>query len=376
MSDLRDDLMATFSSMNEEKDQSTEQDTQALGGQEHDFQQELDLGTEDTGTEQTGRERDATGKFTPKTPAKDEVSADKEPGTKEEKPDAAQQQAPTANKPPVSWKPEEREGFEKMAPHHQAAIARREREISQTLAQTADMRSFANSVAKTMQPYIPMIQAAGSNPIEAIAETMKTAAFIRTAPAPQRAAAIADLIFTHGIDIPMLDQAIQARLNGGQHYQPQAQMDPVMQMLDQRLAPVQQFMNELQQRRQEQTQQVTSQAQQTLQEFMGDPANEFAQDVAEDMADLLDLAANRGQQLSLQDAYKRATLAHPTISNVLERRKTQQRATQQTAAAQRARNAAVSPSGDGAPSQSGNDEEGDDIRSAVMASMKQLSNRR
>jgi hypothetical protein len=376
MSDLRDDLMATYTSMNEGEDQNT--NDPVLETNDEPKQQELDLGAEDTGTEQqpTQRERDASGKFAPKTPAKDEIPADQKQGTEEAKTDATQQQAAPQNKAPVSWKPEEREGWDKMSPHHQQAIQRREREISQTLAQTSEMRTFATNVAKTMQPYIPMIQAAGSNPIEAIAETMKTAAFIRTAPAPQRAAAIADLIFTHGIDIGMLDQAIQNRLNGGQQYRPHAQNDPMMQMLEQKLAPVQQFMTEIQQRRDQQTQQITSQAQQSIEQFAADPKNEFFEDVREDVADLLELAANRGQQLDLPTAYTRATLAHPTIGPLLQRRQAQQTATQHTAAAQRARNAAVSPSGDGAPSQSGSDEEGDDIRSAVLASMKQLQNRR
>lgn len=374
MSELRDDLMATVSALGGSTDQD---DNLSLENTQND-----DQGQEDLGTGEQAEGRDASGRFTPKTPAKDSLLADKEPGTEEADPlkpedqtqQPAQQQAPVG-RAPASWKPEEREGWEKMDPRHQAAVSRREREITQTLAQTAGMRNFANEIAQTLNPYMAMIQAEGSTPARAIAEVMKTAAFLRSGPSQGKAAAIADLIQTYGIDVMELDRVLTARRDGNPQGQRQ-DTSGIQQLLQQQLAPIQEFMTSIQSQRQQAQQRVTQQAQQTLGQFMEDPANEFAEDVREDMADLLELAANRGHTLSLQDAYKRATLAHPTISQIVSRRQAQQSATQQSAAAQRARNASVSPSGSGAPTQSNDGESDGSLRSDIMSSVRTLASSR
>ena len=57
---------------------------------------------------------------------------------------------------------------------------------------------------------------------------------------------------------------------------------------------------------------------------VGDSQNEFYNDVRSDMADLLDMAANRGRQMSMQDAYNTACAAHPQISKVMAGRQAQQ----------------------------------------------------
>lgn len=316
---------------------------------------------------------DLAGRFEPKEPAKDPLleGGEQEQASAEVKPTPPP--SPTS-RAPVSWSPEERQGWEAMSPAHQQAVLRREQEISRTLASTADARRFASEVQQALAPYMPMIQAEGGTPVRAIESVMQTAAILRTAPPMQRAQAVADLISQFNVDPQMLDAALVTRLQGGQPAQdPYA---PIMQMIDQRMQPVQQFMSSLEQRREAQQQQIAQEAQQTLEEFAADPKNEFMADVADDMADILEMAAQRGRQMSLQDAYKRATMLHPEVSRVIEARKGQVGAAQQTAAARRARNAAVSVSGTGAPSGSSDDDEGDDVRSALSAAFRQSANRR
>jgi hypothetical protein len=226
---------------------------------------------------------------------------------------------------------------------------------------------------QVLTPYMPMIQAENSNPVQAVQAVMQTAAILRTAPPLQRAQAVADMISQFDVNINMLDEALSAKQQGRR---PAADpMAPILQALDQRLAPVQQFMSSFQQQQQRSQQQELGAIQQTTEQFLNDPANEFAVDVADDMADILDLAARRGQVMSLQDAYQRATLLHPDISKVIEARKLGKGLAQQTAAAQNARNAAASVSGGGAPSASSDDGDGDDVRSALNASIRQLSAR-
>lgn len=379
MSELRDDLMATVTQLQAaDTDQGTDDTT--LENNNDGQQQEAEPGA---GERQPQEGRDASGRFTPKTPAKDPIPSNQEPGTEDPlktgvDPTQQQQtqQPAQTTKAPASWKPEEREGWDKLDPRHQQAVLRREREITQTLAQTAGMRQFANEVARTLDPYLPMIQAEGSNPVRAIGEVMKTAALLRTAPPQQKALAVGDMILQFGVDLKILDQYLTAKMEGKSMPQGGQDLSGIEQLIQRQLAPVQEFMGTIQQQRQQAAQRVTQQAAQTLDQFMQDPANEFAEDVREDMADLLDMAANRGVTLSLQDAYKRATMAHPTISMIVARRAAQATAAQQTAAAQRARNASVSPSNSGAPAQSDDGEGDGSLRSDIMSSVKSLASRR
>lgn len=61
----------------------------------------------------------------------------------------------------------------------------------------------------------------------------------------------------------------------------------------------------------------------TIQQFANDPANEFYSDVQGDMADIMDMAAARGQKLGLKEAYDKACLMHPTISQITQNRQAQ-----------------------------------------------------
>jgi hypothetical protein len=247
----------------------------------------------------------------------------------------------------------------------QAEVSRREREIDTTLRQTAEVRRFADQFSQTIAPYEAMLRSENAHPLAAMGELFKTAAVLRNAPAPERAARVADMIMQFGIDFNMLDEALASRVqNGGQQRQPQQQMPDVSALVAQEFAK-------------RETTQLSSAAAQTWQQFASDPLNEFAEDLRQDMADLLEMSARRGQTLSLSEAYRRATLAHPTIAGIVSNRQQTQSAAQQTAAAKRAKDAAASVSSGGAPSRGGETEdESSDIRSAMQASIRQLSNAR
>lgn len=323
-------------------------------------------------------ERDATGRFAPRTAPQDQVPANQEQGQQGQEQPLKQEITPAPKpgplKAPYSWTPEERQDWEKMLPHHQSATLRREAQLQETLNRTADARQFHQQAMEVIQPFMPMIQAEGSDPIRAMQNLFQTAAVLRTAPPMQKAKMVSDLILQHQVDLPMLNNILTAAIQG--RPAPNDPMNSLLEHLDQRLAPVNQFMQTFSQRQQQAAQQVEQSAQQSLQEFLNDPANEFAMDVKDDMADLLELAANRGQTLSLSDAYKRATLAHPTISAIMQRRMLEQSASQRSAEAERASRASASVTDSGAPSQGTGTVEGDDVRSALVASIRQHSGRR
>jgi hypothetical protein len=100
---------------------------------------------------------------------------------------------------------------------------------------------------------------------------------------------------------------------------PQANPNQQMQqMIDQRMQPVNQMMNQLAGMQQNKVQEQHNGANQQIGEFAQNA--EFINDVRYDMADLMDLASKRGQNLSLQDAYDKACSVHPQVSGVLQKR--------------------------------------------------------
>jgi len=329
----------------------------------------------DTDRQSTTEGRDASGRFAPKTPSQnnESISADVQQAAQElNTQPAQQQQAPQAVKPPVSWKPEAREEWSKAPPAIQQEVMRREREITETLRTTAEARHFAQQFHQVVQPYAQMIQAENATPIQAFQNLMQTAAALRTGTAQQKAALVTEIIAQHGIDVEQLDNMLSARFSGRQAPAPQ---QDVMSLIDQRLAPFQQYLQTQQQQQYLAQQQEMQALQQETANFLNDPQYEFANDLAPDIADILDMAANRGQKISLQDAYNRATMLHPTISEIIQRRKTGQSAANDSEAAIRARRAAASVSDNGAPSRDSGNDDGEDIRSALTASMRSLTRR-
>lgn len=375
---LRDDLAAAF-----KEDTGTEGNATGTSGRvETGGTGEVDAAggkppATETPEQALQRERDASGRFAPRA-KKGEQVLEAGQGAPPAAPGVAAPAQPV--RAPGSWTPEARETFAALPPVAQREIMRREREISDTMQRTVEARRFHEEVTRTLAPYDAMIRAEGSNPTQAISSLMQTAAALRTGSPAYKAQLVAKMIADFAIPIDVLDQAILATQRPGSTGAPGPGAPPpeLQQMLAQQLAPIQQFMQQFQQNQQQTQQQQLQQATQSLEEFANDPANEFVYDVGQDMADLLELAAKRGQVLTLQDAYRRATLAHPSISQILENRRATQGATQQTAAARRAKNAAASVSSVSAPlrgDESDDDGKGD-LRSDLVSAMRQVSTSR
>lgn len=321
----------------------------------------------------TSGDRDASGRYTPRTPAAVPAQPLTQGLDAPNAPAGTPTPQPPAARAPVSWKPEAREDWAKLPPGAQQEVMRREREITETLRTTADARHLQQQFQQVAQPYMHFIQAENSTPMQAFSNMMQTAATLRVGSAQQKADLVTNICMQHGIDLQMLDAALSARMGQGGQQQPQH--SDVMQLVDQRLAPLMQHFNGIQQQRAQVEQQSTAALQSEVDAFMSNPANEFAGDVHADMADILDLAANRGQKITLQDAYNRATMLHPTISGIVQRRQQNGAVASTSQAALRAKRAAASISDNGAPSRDSSGEDSDDIRSAITASMRSLNRR-
>jgi hypothetical protein len=263
-----------------------------------------------------------------------------------------------------------REKWASLDPEIKAEVKRRELEINSTLRASAEARRFAEEFGAVISPYAHFIQQDGGTPIQTVSNMMQVAATLRTGHPAQRAALIADIVQQFGVDINLLDQQLTSRVSGTAA--PQDPMSHVHSLLQNELAPVKQFMQELQQRKAAQAEEMHTGVLSEIEQFEADPKNEFFADVRDDVADLLEGAAKHGIQMSLQTAYNRAIMRHPQIGQLVEQRTRAQAVSEATAAARRAQEASASLSSTAAPNDT-SEPMGDDIRSTLMASMKQLS---
>jgi hypothetical protein len=164
--------------------------------------------------------------------------------------------------------------------------------------------------------------------------------------------------------VELLDQAL-----AGQQPKADPQQLAFDQALNQRLAPMQSMLQRFEQAQLQQQTQATQAAHNEVSDFLNKA--EFGEDVREDMADIIEVAQRRGQNLTLPDAYKKACLMNDSVRSVIGQRVQAKGAQTNTQAAQRARSAAVQVSG--APSMGGPKIEPTNVRNAIEAAIAMSS---
>ena len=232
----------------------------------------------------------------------------------------AHDQKPTAGngedaKPPVSWNAEAREAWKDIPKAARDYIAQREQQVAVGMQKNAEGAQRAAAMDRTLQPYSQYL-AMNGGPGETIKNLLATGANLQMGSPVQKAHQIANLIKQFGVDIGTLDNILVGQPPPKEHQQD----DTVQRAVQQAVAPYQQMLQEFQQGRQQQAEQFNGQVRTELQQFQSNAANEFYADVKMDMADILDMAANRGQQMDLATAYDRACKLHPSISKILDTR--------------------------------------------------------
>ena len=89
-------------------------------------------------------------------------------------------------------------------------------------------------------------------------------------------------------------------------------------MLDRELAPLKQQIQQYQQRDMQQEYEVRGEIQQTISEFAD--THDYYSELQGEMADFLELAANRGQSMTMDQAYSYAIAAHPEYAQAPQQR--------------------------------------------------------
>jgi len=268
-----------------------------------------------------------------------------------------------AYKPPVDWPAEVKAKFGDADPAIQEAVVARERHINQTLEETAQVRREHQEFSQMIAPYGPLLQAEGvQNPMAAVKGLLDTTAQLMMGTPAQKAQRVAQLIQHYGVDIATLDQV----LVGENPVDPQ--MSSIEQMINQRLAPVDQLLQRVHQTEQQSQYQAQEEAGQTIEQFAQDPKHVHFDSVRDTMADFLDMAAQRGQNMTIDEAYQRACLADPQIAPLVTQQFQQQAASANAGTIAGKRNAASSIHGNKAASGSATAlEEGMGLREALEA---------
>ena len=283
--------------------------------------------------------RDEKGKFLPKAKVVTPKPSAGAPAPKGQQ--AAKDGGPVVTTKPVvpserapqSWSATEREAWASLPPAAKAAVARREKEIATALNEAAPLRQRDAAWSQVLTPHLPMIQSMGRNPLQVVHEHLQTGAMLRNGTPGERAKVIADIIQTFGGDLDL----INAHLSGQpaqQQQQPQAHMDA--------RAIAEQVRREvLEGIQKERGQAAYHRSAQEVEDFASQ-APEFFEDVRQDMADMMELAARRGIELSLEDAYNRAVKVHPEVSRALQQREEARQANARIASTQQSRAASSS----------------------------------
>lgn len=186
---------------------------------------------------------------------------------------------------------------------------RRERETAVTLQETAQARQVVGALQHLQQEFAPALQAEGVDVLTASRNLMQVSARLRFGTPHEKAATVAQIMQAYGVDVPTLD-AILSNQPVPQQAQQQSQ-----QLRDPRLDGL---LSQIAQARQAQIQETTRQAVSEVEQFGS--SKEFFPNVRSMMADILEISARRGIDMSLEEAYDRACKLDPEVSKVLAQR--------------------------------------------------------
>lgn len=247
---------------------------------------------------------------------------------------------------PQSWKGEAKKLWEQLPLNVRQEVARRERDVSKVMNESAQARQQVSQIQEVLAPHMDRINAVhNGNPLSAINNLLVVERQLFNGTAQAKAELIARMVRQFNIDIRALDSA----LAGEPLPVEVVQQSNIERLLEQRLAPIQQFVQSQQQREQQARAQQEQQVTQTVEQMAQDPQYPYFNEVRDLMADIVEINARKGVYVSLPEAYNKAVRMNDDTYQAASTRDSSQAATQAALqahqVAQRAKEAAVSVSG-------------------------------
>lgn len=232
-------------------------------------------------------------------------------------------------KPPASWTAAAREAWEKLPPVAQAEVDRREREVSQLLAQSAQHRKAAEALDRTIAPYRAIM---GPEPIRFLESTLQTVAALRTGNRATKASILAQLAISEGVDGNALADALEGKAPAQGQEAPQEFRDPRVDAM----------LRNAQEVGQRQQAEATARAHREMADLEASGEAEHLAKVGQEMLLVAQAAFQRGETPTIKQIYERACLLHPEVRPLVEQRKAAHAVANARASTQRARAASSS----------------------------------
>lgn len=247
---------------------------------------------------------------------------------------AKKEETPTTTqelKAPSQWKPHVREKWNTLPREVQEEIVRREGDTLRLIGSVGQKIKFADEVSQQLAPFAERLQGNNVQPGAFVADVFQTVRSLASGSMEQKAAVVANIVQSYGIDLRVLDSVLAHRLSAPP---PSPEVIQARQLAARAQAVLEQHSNG-------QVQQAQQTASQAMEAFSADPKNEFFNDVREMMADLLEA----GRAKSLEDAYQASIWANPDTRKILLQREAQQRIASRSDRAAQARRASSSVHG-------------------------------
>ncbi len=226
------------------------------------------------------------------------------------------------SKAPVNWSPTARESWKSLPEEVKNMVHKRETEVNRALMNGSENRKTGEEFNNLAGKYSAVLAAEGvSDPVQGFEMVLQTMSTLRMGNPEQKARKIAEVISAYGVDITTLDNILVGTVaQNGQapEMQQNSQFDKI---LNERLAPVNELMARISGADAEREEKVKENAANDVHTFGA--SAEFYDDVRMDMADLMDMSANRNQSMSLQQAYDKACTLNPEIASVMATRSIQ-----------------------------------------------------
>lgn len=235
--------------------------------------------------------------------------------TENEKPEVTAKATSNLDKAPVSWGPQRNDLWAKVPSDIRAIVNKRETEIQQGMSQAGRIKQIAEEYHQVIMPFENVIRSMNTTPREAITNVMQTATALIVGTQEQKCAVITEMVQRYGVDLPALDKMLTAALAkgdgrlthiGGQPVQ-QQQLDPRLQSLfamEQRLRAADGQRHE----------RMTQEAAAAINSVADKP---YYEDVKLDMADIMEISANRGHIMTIEQAYEKACQLNPEVSKLV-----------------------------------------------------------
>jgi hypothetical protein len=293
---LRDSIEKAFAPVEKEKDDVSAEKPVAGDAEKPAPKEEKPVITDDKPVD-----TDVGGDGTPKLvddAAKDTPKKEKEVKSKEV--------AKKDLKAPVSWRPAAREQWAALPDGIKEEILKREEDVKKVNDGKAVDGQFRSQFESAISPFRGFIEANGGNPLASIRNLLSTAATLHGGTQSQKAELVKNIIKNFSVDIETLDKV----LAGEAPPKSSAQMPDISGLLNKELAPIREFIGSIQGGQQQRNQALVS-------EFFANPKFEFAHDLANEMADLMEVSARQGREMSLEQAYDKAVRLNPEVSKVV-----------------------------------------------------------